>query len=45
VRLENGRVSGVFEKYLTLSRVQILDGHIRRQVETSAAVSVEYLPE
>jgi len=43
VLLEDGRVSGVFEKYLTLSSVQIFDGHDRRQVETSAAVSVEYL--
>ena len=46
IQLEEEDVSGLFETYLTLTKVQILDDHNRmRQVEASVANLVEYEPE
>lgn len=43
IHLEGESVTGVFEEYLTLTKVEILEDHDkRRQIETSAALSVEY---
>jgi len=45
IHLENESFTGLFESYLTLSRVRILDdSKNQRDVETSGVVAVDYLP-
>ncbi len=44
IGLEKELIQGVFEEYLTLTTVQIVDHHaVRRQITTSSVVSVAYL--
>jgi len=46
IQLEEETVGGLFETYLTLTKVQLLDDHNRaRQIETSEANLVEYQPD